>query len=443
MNRVYFVIPIVLLISCSCGKASKNQLDTRNSQFASYYGIYLISDTDSIPREKIIELSQKLIPGFKIVDTISESAMTKEISITLFENPKVNFTPPDLDYLSHSNRRLSQNEMQELQDPKRAVLLSFSGINRNVTNDHIGINKLIDTLITNNKAIVTDYVTVESFNRLSWKGIRCDGFNFDNNNITSQITIHLYRDGGFCRAVTLGMGKFCLPDISIENLSCKNQNSYGSLINLICQTLLENPFIKGDSTIEVNIDKIKNNELRNQLLSHLENGSKKYGTIRLKEVEPQEGDDYNSQFQLVFNNRDFSSPQEEQQKLISQIFGASDEIKYIKHDQQLLETSQKAKKELPKLKAKYNNGLEPGYSILLKAPFETDNGGNEWMWIEVSQWNDEEIRGILQNDPFEISDLKAGAIVSVMQKDIFDYILNKPDGSFEGNETGKLIGQGE
>ena len=35
--------------------------------------------------------------------------------------------------------------------------------------------------------------------------------------------------------------------------------------------------------------------------------------------------------------------------------------------------------------------------------------------------------------------LKAGARVKVKEADIFDYILVKPDGSMEGNETSKLI----
>ena len=45
----------------------------------------------------------------------------------------------------------------------------------------------------------------------------------------------------------------------------------------------------------------------------------------------------------------------------------------------------------------------------------------------------------MQNDPFEIADLLAGAIVTIERSEIFDYILYLPDGTQQGNETGKII----
>ena len=75
---------------------------------------------------------------------------------------------------------------------------------------------------------------------------------------------------------------------------------------------------------------------------------------------------------------------------------------------------------------------------MVKKPFETANG-NEWMWIEVTQWEGEQMTGVLQNDPYEIPDLKAGAVVIFSESEVFDYILYKPDGTTEGNETGKIL----
>jgi uncharacterized protein YegJ (DUF2314 family) len=60
------------------------------------------------------------------------------------------------------------------------------------------------------------------------------------------------------------------------------------------------------------------------------------------------------------------------------------------------------------------------------------------MWIEVIGWG-ETIKGILQNEPFNVPNLRAGAEVHVTQDKIFDYIRYYPDGTSEGNETGKLI----
>jgi uncharacterized protein YegJ (DUF2314 family) len=61
------------------------------------------------------------------------------------------------------------------------------------------------------------------------------------------------------------------------------------------------------------------------------------------------------------------------------------------------------------------------------------------MWVEVVRLNGDTIDGVLQNDPFEVPGLKAGARVEVYADAIFDYVLVKPDGSRGGNETGRLL----
>jgi uncharacterized protein YegJ (DUF2314 family) len=102
--------------------------------------------------------------------------------------------------------------------------------------------------------------------------------------------------------------------------------------------------------------------------------------------------------------------------------------------------SEAARKRLPELRKRFTAGLKPGEVLLLKAPFKTPEGKNEWMWVEVSIWKaDGTIESILQNDPFQIPDLKSGARVRVKEAEIFDYLFTKPNGTVEGNETGKLI----
>ena len=76
---------------------------------------------------------------------------------------------------------------------------------------------------------------------------------------------------------------------------------------------------------------------------------------------------------------------------------------------------------------------------MVKAPFITTDGGNEWMWVEVVKWKGGQISGVLRNDPEEVPDLHAGATVKVKQAEIFDYIRYTQDGKEEGNETGPLL----
>ena len=61
------------------------------------------------------------------------------------------------------------------------------------------------------------------------------------------------------------------------------------------------------------------------------------------------------------------------------------------------------------------------------------------MWVEVTSWKGDKIKGHLRNDPFEIPNLHSGQVVNVRQAEVFDYIRHYSDGSEEGNETGAII----
>jgi len=111
----------------------------------------------------------------------------------------------------------------------------------------------------------------------------------------------------------------------------------------------------------------------------------------------------------------------------------------VKHDEELLAASRAQKAKLPALGARFREGLAPGERILLKAPFSTDSGGNEWMWVEVIGWKRGEVEGILQNEPSEVAGLRPGARVRFPDSVVFDFIHYFPDGHEEGNETGKII----
>ena len=132
-------------------------------------------------------------------------------------------------------------------------------------------------------------------------------------------------------------------------------------------------------------------------------------------------------------------PSAKQEALLSSLFGWEDAITPVKHNEALLAASQRAKAKLPALRKDFAAGLNPGEFIQVKAPFKTPDGGQEWMWVEITAWEGANIKGILKNEPFNIPSLHAGQIVQVKQEDVFDYIRQYPDGRQEGNETGAII----
>ncbi|MGC3997800.1 MAG: hypothetical protein QM767_10025 [Anaeromyxobacter sp.] len=43
------------------------------------------------------------------------------------------------------------------------------------------------------------------------------------------------------------------------------------------------------------------------------------------------------------------------------------------------------------------------------------------------------------NNPFEVPALHAGDVVEVVEADVFDYMLERADGTRQGGETSKLL----
>ena len=93
---------------------------------------------------------------------------------------------------------------------------------------------------------------------------------------------------------------------------------------------------------------------------------------------------------------------------------------------------------MSEVKPKFHTSWSELNHLMVKAPFRTDDGGNEWMWLDVVRWKGKTIEGILQNDPAAVSGLAAGARVTVDEDSVFDYIVRRADGTTEGNTTAEL-----
>ena len=137
-----------------------------------------------------------------------------------------------------------------------------------------------------------------------------------------------------------------------------------------------------------------------------------------------------------YKNRDLHARQEE---LLSTMFGWEDLVIGVRHDDALLAASRKAREQLPALREHFNKSMKPGEYVQIKVPFPASGGGNEYMWVEISSWNGDKIKGLLKNEPVNIPTLHGGQMVEVSEAKIFDYLHTQPDGTQEGNETSKII----
>jgi uncharacterized protein YegJ (DUF2314 family) len=71
----------------------------------------------------------------------------------------------------------------------------------------------------------------------------------------------------------------------------------------------------------------------------------------------------------------------------------------------------------------------PGRRLALKVAFATPDGGAEHMWVTPSAYVNGVFRGMLDNEPRHVPDLKVGDAVSVKRDDVEDWAIFEEDAS--------------
>ena len=358
--------------------------------------------------------------------------------VVVVGHPPVDEYPvPDETALEHFARGLSDAQKRALAETREVTTLTFLGPGAQAVATYHAAVELVAKLAASTGGLPWDAETREIFALDAWNH-RMQAWAGDIPDVRSHVTVHMYRDGELNRLVTLGMAKFALPDVVVNQVSKGNSEGMLSLVNLACQAFVEQKTIARVGSLPLALSAVKNETVRERELEVLRPGAKRRTTLRVSRGERQEGDADNRLAELVFPGPR-SSLQTRHLDAITAVYGAQDDIVYVKHDQRLEAASKRARERLLKHKAHFEKGAPLGEELLVKAPFQTPDGSTEWMWVELVSWQGGVIHGILQNDPFDIPDLKGGARVRVEERLVFDYIWKRANGTTEGNETAKLL----
>lgn len=358
--------------------------------------------------------------------------------------PLNDYPVPNTRYFKYAGRGLSDEDISNIQKTARATFILLAVPKDQVWQEGRKFMEFALKFAEKTGAVIWDSATRECFSRGEWKETRLDTWPEGGvPEMRDQITMHQYRpddSSNYARVITLGMEKFALPDLVIERIVGGDGRWAGNLINVVAQSFAEKPVFGGGEKAVFRLDQLESKNFREAMTGSFESNAT--GEIPLKLVygNPEEGDPDNTLFEIRFDHGAGNTVDERRADLLSKFWGASDSIKEIEHTDEILEASKRAKAKLVEIRKHYDKGLAPGERLLVKAPFARDDEGKEWMWVEVMKWPSKNvIEGVLQNDPFYIAKLKAGASVQIKVSEVFDYIIYRADGTSEGNETGRLM----
>ncbi len=411
------------------------RFDARAEKFAFQYAIYLTKPRQADLVEAIERERAEKHPFLARVDAWPADIRGPVIMVGA---PSIGeYAPPDLEGLRYFGVGLSQDDAKAVSGAKHVTTLTFASRQADMRRVHIAAQALVADLAREFGGYAWDEETRQVFGAKAWSS-RTFPKGDEPPDISRHITMHAYRDGELLRIITLGMWKFGLPDLVANAVAQDSASGVGDLINLVAQTLLERGELV-DGAVHVDIPKVKSQTLRAHQSEQLEEGGTGRAVIPLRRAKAEEGDPDNLILELVFGGAG-ATPQLGQSAILAGLYGGEGEIVFVDHDNAALQSaSTRAKKRLLELKPAISDGFSAHESLLVKAPFETSSGGEEWIWVEVVSWRGDRIEGLLANDPFDLPGLERGARVHVDPNRAFDYIYTSPEGEVEGDETTAII----
>ena len=99
----------------------------------------------------------------------------------------------------------------------------------------------------------------------------------------------------------------------------------------------------------------------------------------------------------------------------------------------------KARATYPEAKKRYLAGLPAKHTFFLTARLRDKDGNFEQVFIAVDKIKDGNVTGRIWSDLNKVKGFKRGDSYTFAEKDMFDWLITKPDGSEEGNFVGNFL----
>ncbi|QOK92873.1 DUF2314 domain-containing protein [Ralstonia pseudosolanacearum] len=404
-------------------------------------GLYYLTVPATDPAKAARALAGDKRFALRVVDKLDKTAQNQaSLQITYSSKVASDYAPPSIRSLHYSGHGLSQEQAEAVQKAPRALTLSFA---HPASENAAGLRRaeqFVAELAKKDRVIIWDDETREAFTPEAWETSRLKTWDGDVPDISKQIVIHAYDNNGTTRAISLGMARFGFPDLVIRDTTLSLSRPLGNTINALGQQLVEAGPPGDNTTLQLRLASVRHAAARKHLTGSILPGGKGEGLLRLLETPAEAGDPNNALAALSFDAYPGRDTTERQTNFVAAVFGSQpDDVAYVRESTALLAASERARARLPTLQQAFQRGLAPGEQLQVKAPFATRDNSREWMWIEVTEWKGDRIKGMLRNQPRNVPGLKAGQMVEARQSELFDYLRIFPDGRTEGNETSEIL----
>jgi uncharacterized protein YegJ (DUF2314 family) len=353
--------------------------------------------------------------------------------------PGEELEPIDEEHLSYFGRKVEPEDRKRLLGVKHATALNFHIPYAKRHESLLAAMRFSHQLATEQQALLFDPETREYFSLKRWKETRVDGWTGTVPSLPSHITMHVYADGGAQRMITLGMVKLGLPDVVVEGVSGSMTTDMGKLVNAVAQLLTEGlePAASGELTVD--LTRVKDARVQRMVTADDPKTAKRNAKLWALDGRRDRGDPENYLLEVGFPGN--GPTHARQVAALDTLFGKKPDsiVSAPPADPELEAVAKKARARLSELRSRLTKGIHPPEVLLVKAGFRTDDKNLEYMWMEVSSWDQDRMRGTLANEPFNVSRLRRGSPVDVAETEVQDYLYVGPDGKREGGESSTIL----
>lgn len=353
--------------------------------------------------------------------------------------PLSDYAPPSAESLRYVGVGIASIEAPKLASAERVFILSFSTPRHGALITNRSACVLLADLAQATQGRIWDDETRQLYSLERWRAERLETWQGNLPDMTRQVTMHAYANPDLVRIITLGMRKFGLPDLVVTEIPNQHTRPLGNFINVFMQRLAEGQRPDQLKKMKLTLSEIRHESVRARSLENPGKGAKGAAFISVRSVSRDQGDPENTLWLLDFPDSKFQGVTERAMWGAGELFGTTDSIVGASSgDTEMTAARTRARKAFFAQETHFRGGLEFKEHLLVKAPF-VQGDQTEYMWVEVVKWGAKEVEGILTSDPFYVKKLHAGSRVTVPLEDIYDYILYHPDGTEEGNESGKVL----
>jgi uncharacterized protein YegJ (DUF2314 family) len=375
----------------------------------------------------------------RLVEHLSKDEAAAEVSASVTTQALKEYAPPSVDMSQLFGRGLSPGQAEALSHADEALVMEFNHPGKDRMAALRAAQVLAEQVARDTHGLLWDDETRESFTPDAWHERRVLGWVGELPDVSRHTVLHFYRSGDGYRCISLGMVKFGEPDVVVEDLVASDSRTLGNLVNVLAQALVEGATTDARGQLAIRLQQSRHPEVNRSQGEDLKPNAKRSARLLLVRGVADKGDPENRLVRIAFDRYDGPDEHARQAALSAELYGSTDRVSRIRHDEKLLAARDAARARLPALRDAFNRGLAPGEYLDVKAPFATDSGGHEWMWVEVRAWKGDRIEGTLQNEPDDVRHLRSGQDVVVSQAELFDYLFHHADGKVEGNTTGAII----